>query len=293
MPGGPAEAEPMTQRQRDDQAKKRYFKDISGYPVLTRDEEADLARRAREGDEDARRKLIVSNLKLVITIAKSYASYGVPFLDLIEEGNLGLIRAVSRFDPDKGFRFSTYSSWWIRQAIVRAISNYSRTIRIPIHIFQLMTRYVALDNANEDLTPAEMARRLGVSQRKFNMIEKLVRDIRALDLASSMDTFTQLAGDTEYDDSSDPEKIVLSQIEHEELASLLDRLSEREQLIIRIRYGFEDGEPRTLAETGELMQVSRERVRQLEMRALRKLKYLLETDRRDRDSGGSNGCDRS
>ncbi|MDD3642133.1 MAG: RNA polymerase sigma factor RpoD/SigA [Candidatus Krumholzibacteria bacterium] len=271
----------------EEQSRRMYFRDVSRFPVLTRDEEGDLARRARAGDEDARRKLILSNLKLVITIARSYASYGVPFLDLIEEGNLGLIRAVSRFDPDKGFRFSTYSSWWIRQAVVRAISNHSRTIRIPIHVFQLMTRFIALDNSNEELSTEEMARRLGISQRKFNTLEKLVRDIRALDLAGSKDSFSQLAADTESDDSADPERIVLSQIEHEELASLLDRLSEREQLIIRVRYGFEDGEPRTLAETGKLMHVSRERVRQLEMRALRKLKHLLETDRRDRTAGGS------
>lgn len=277
----------MRRQESEDHSRRMYFRDISRYPVLSREEEVDLARRARSGDEKARRKLILSNLKLVITIAKSYASYGVPFLDLIEEGNLGLIRAVSRFDPDKGFRFSTYSSWWIRQAIVRAISNYSRTIRIPIHVFQLMTRYVALDSSSKELTPQEMATKLGISQRKFGMLEKLVRDIRALDLASSKDGFSQLAGDTEPDDSADPEKIVLSQIEHEELSSLLDRLSEREQFIIRVRYGFEDGEPRTLAETGKLMHVSRERVRQLEMRALRKLKYLLETDRRSRSEGGT------
>jgi RNA polymerase primary sigma factor len=277
----------MVRQENEDQSRRMYFRDVSRYPVLTREEEADLARRARAGDEKARRTLILSNLKLVITIARSYVSYGVPFLDLVEEGNLGLIRAVSRFDPDKGFRFSTYSSWWIRQAVVRAISNYSRTIRIPIHVFQLMSRYIALDNATEQLGAEEMARRLGISQRKFRTLEKLVRDIRALDLASSKDSFSQLAGDTDTDDGSDPERIVLSQIEHEELAALLDRLSDREQLIIRVRYGFEDGEPRTLAETGKLMHVSRERVRQLEMRALRKLKHLLEADRRDREAGGA------
>lgn len=277
----------MTEGKNNDTIQNRYFRDVSRYPVLSRDEEFELSRRARKGDEQARRRLILSNLRLVITIAKSYLSYGVPFLDLIEEGNLGLIRAVSRFDPDKGFRFSTYSSWWIRQSIVRAISNYSRTIRIPIHIFQLMTRYVAIENSQGSADREEMASRLGISQRKFEMIEKLIMDIRALDLAGSMDAFSQLAGETGADKMSDPEKIVLSQIEHEELSALLDRLSEREQLIIRIRYGFEDGEPRTLAETGEIMHVSRERVRQLEMRALRKLRFLLEADRRGRGAGGA------
>jgi len=268
----------MTVRRPDNDIQRRYFEDISRYPVLTLEQEQDLSRRAREGDEAARKKLIVSNLRLVITIAKSYASYGVPFLDLIEEGNLGLIKAVSRFDPDKGFRFSTYSSWWIRQAIVRAISNYSRTIRIPIHVFQLMSKYVGIENSMKGQSSEDKAEALGISKKRFGMLEKLVRNIRALDLSSSIDTYSELATNMEAVDPKDPEKIVLSQIEHEELSSLLDRLSEREKLIIRVRYGFEDGVPRTLAETGELIHVSRERVRQLEMRALRKLKFLVEPE---------------
>lgn len=269
----------MTGKHHDNNIQRQYFEEISRYPVLTRVEERDLARRARDGDENARKKLIVSNLKLVITIAKSYSTYGVPFLDLIEEGNLGLIKAVSRFDPEKGFRFSTYSSWWIRQSIVRAISNSSRTIRIPIHIFQLMTKYMAIENSSLYSSSEERASALGVSKKRFEMIEKLVRNIRALDLSSSIDTYDKLATNLEAVDYLDPEKIVLGQIEHEELSSLLDRLSEREKFIIRVRYGFEDGEPRTLAETGKLIHVSRERVRQLEMRALRKLKSLLEPEK--------------
>ena len=273
----------MTGKHPDDDIQRQYFEDISRYPVLTMEEERDLARKVRDGDEEARKKLIVSNLKLVITIAKSYSSYGVPFLDLIEEGNLGLIKAVTRFDPEKGFRFSTYSSWWIRQAIVRAISNSSRTIRIPIHIFQLMTKYRAIENSRKYSTPEEKASALGISKKRFKTLEKLVRDIRALDLSSSIETYGQLATNLEAVDYSDPETIVLSQIEHEELSSLLDRLSEREKFIIRVRYGFEDGEPRTLAETGKLIHVSRERVRQLEMRALRKLKSLVEPEKTKSD----------
>jgi RNA polymerase primary sigma factor len=269
----------MKRHHYEEDIQRQYFDDISKYPVLTADEEKSLARRARNGDEEARKKLIVSNLKLVITIAKSYASYGVPFLDLIEEGNLGLIKAVSRFDPEKGFRFSTYSSWWIRQSIVRAISNHSRTIRIPIHVFQLMTKYVAIENSKEYSSQGEKAEALGVSKKRFKMLERLVRNIRALDLSSSIDTYSQLATNLEAVDPSDPETIVLSQIEHEELSALLDRLSEREKLIIKVRYGFEDGVPRTLAETGKLIHVSRERVRQLEMRALKKLKFLVEPDK--------------
>jgi len=264
---------------------KRYFKEISRYPLLSHSEEIELARSARRGDDSARKKLILSNLKLVITIAKSYSSYNVPLLDLIEEGNLGLIKAVSRFDPEKGFRFSTYASWWIRQAVVRAISNHSRTIRIPIHIFQLMTRYVAMEAKFGDLHLEERAEMLKVSMNKFRMIEELVRNIRALDLASSVDTFNQLSRTVEPSAIRDPEKIILKQIENENLVDLMERLSEREKLILKIRYGFNDGEPHTLAETGEVIKVSRERVRQLEMKALRKLRCLLEPDKEKESSG--------
>lgn len=254
---------------------QRYFSDIGKYPLLSREEELDLARRLRAGDEEAKRRLILSNLKLVINIAKSYTSHKVPFLDLIEEGNLGLIKAVNRFDPEKGFRFSTYASWWIKQSIARAISNHSHTIRIPIHIFQLMTRYVALEEKMAGLSPEERAGRLDISPKRFRMLEELVRSIRALDLASGLDIYTQLASSPEAVVKADPEKIILKQIEHENLAELLEQLSEREKLIIKIRFGFDDGEPHTLAETGERVHVSRERVRQLEMRALSKLRSFL------------------
>jgi len=261
-----------------DDIQKRYLREINRYPLLTAEEEVDLARKARGGDAEARKKLIVANLKLVITIARSFASYNVPFLDLVEEGNLGLIKAVSRFDPEKGFRFSTYASWWIRQSIVRAISNSSRTIRIPIHLFQLMSRYVALEQewVRDGLTSEERANRLKISLRRFHMLEELVEKIRALDLSSSLNVYTELARPFEATAGTDPEKIVLQQMEYEGFQELLERLSEREKLIMRIRYGFDDGEPHTLAETGELVNVSRERVRQLEMRALRKLRCILE-----------------
>ncbi len=261
----------------DDKLQKRYFREIGRYPLLTHAEEIDLARKLHKGDDEARRMLILCNLKLVITIAKSYMTYHIPFLDLIEEGNLGLIKAVSRYDPEKGFRFSTYASWWIKQSIVRAISNYSRTIRIPIHIFQLMTKYVAIGDQLTGLSCEEKAEKLNISPKKCRMIEELIGNIKALDLASSKDTFNQLSRSEEAESVSDPEKIILQQIEHENLGKLMERLSDREKLIIKIRYGFDDGEPHTLAETGEVMKVSRERVRQLEMRALRKLKCLLET----------------
>ena len=267
----------MPRRGEGEDIQRRYFEEISKYPLLTAEEEVDLARRLHRGDEDARRRLILSNLKLVITIAKSYTNHNVPFLDLIEEGNLGLIKAVGKFDPERGFRFSTYASWWIRQSIVRAISSHSRTIRIPIHVFQLMTKYVAIDEEAGTYTNEEKADKLNISMKRFRMLEKLVRNIKALDLASSIETFNQLSRSLDTEIDSSPEKIILQQIEHEELTELLERLSEREKLIIRIRYGLEDGEPHTLAETGEVVHVSRERVRQLEMRALKKLRLLLES----------------
>ena len=274
----------MESKREFDEIQRRYLKEINRYPLLSAGEEIELARAARTGDLEARKKLIVANLRLVITIARSFSTYGVPFLDLVEEGNLGLIKAVSKFDPEKGFRFSTYASWWIRQAIVRAISDYSRTIRIPIHVFQLMTRYVSLSQEPgiEKLTGQEKAQRLKISLKRYRMLEELVENIRALDLASSLDSYAQLARAIEPTAGTDPEKIILQQMEHEGFAELMERLSDREQLILRLRFGFDDGEPHTLAETGEELKVSRERVRQLEVRALRKLRILLEPDRKSR-----------
>jgi RNA polymerase primary sigma factor len=265
-----------------DSLQRRYLKEINRYPLLSAEEEIDLSRKALGGDLEARKKLIVANLRLVITIARSFTSYGVPFLDLVEEGNLGLIKAVGKFDPERGFRFSTYASWWIRQAILRAIANYSRTIRIPIHVFQLMTRYVSLmqEPGAESLTPQQRAKRLKISLKRYRMVEDLVENIRALDLPSSLDAYTQLARSVEpATPDPDPERIIMQQMEHEKFAELMERLSERERLILRIRYGLDDGEPHTLAQTGEAVNVSRERVRQLEMRALRKLRFLIEPAR--------------
>ena len=267
----------MDSRREDDALQRRYLKEINRYPLLSADEEVDLARKARDGDVEARKRLIVANLRLVITIARTFSTYGVPFLDLVEEGNLGLIKAVGRFDPERGFRFSTYASWWIRQSIVRAISNSSRTIRIPIHIFQLMTRYISLiqEPGIEKLSTEEKAQRLKISTKRFRTLVELVENIRALDLASSIDAYEQLTRSIEPEAGTDPEKIILQQMENESFAEIMERLSDREKLILRIRYGFDDGEPHTLAETGDAVKVSRERVRQLEMRALRKLRLLL------------------
>jgi RNA polymerase primary sigma factor len=262
----------MNSGRRIEDISRKYFREVSRYPPLSRDEEYQLAIRVKQGDDEAKRKMILSNLRLVISIAKSYTNHSVPFLDLIEEGNMGLIKAVDRFDPERGFRFSTYSSWWIKQYISRAIANYSRTIKIPIHIFKLMIKYFDL----EGMTAEEKISELGISEKRFKTLEQLIKNIRALDLSSTIDKYNQLADNVKVEDYIDAEQIILSQIEHEELAELIDRLSERERFILKIRYGFSDGSPHTLADIGGRMNVSRERVRQLEKRALRKLKAIIE-----------------
>ncbi len=263
---------------------RRYLREIGKYPVLSAREEKELARKAKAGDGEARKILILSNLKLVVKIARSHASAGVPLLDLVEEGNLGLIKAVSKFEPEKGFRFSTYASWWIRQSIERAISSYSRTIRIPIHVFQLVSKYIALeqDPSSTSLDSRERAKKLGISMKRYRALQELVENIRALDLSSSLDAYEQLARSAGEADTyeNDPEQLILRQIESSDIEELLERLSDREKLVLRIRYGLYDGEPRTLAETGNLVKVSRERIRQLESRALRKLRLLLESPSR-------------
>jgi len=258
--------------------KKRYFLEVSKYPRLSKDEEIDLARKARKGDEEAKKKLIICNLRPVISIAKSYTGHNISFLDLIEEGNMGLIKAVERFDPERGFRFSTYSSWWIKQSISRAVSNYSRTIRIPIHIFKLISRYFELKSKKVNLSLEEQIEQLGVSKKKFIMLEELIRNIKALDISSSLDMYNQLADNMQVENEVNPETIILRQIENEEFSKLIERLSEREQYILKIRYGFIDGETHTLSSIGKTMDVSRERVRQVEKRALRKLKTLIESE---------------
>ncbi|MCD6379352.1 RNA polymerase sigma factor RpoD/SigA [bacterium] len=257
---------------------KRYFLEVSKYPRLSKEEEIALARKVLEGDEEAKRKLIMCNLRLVISIAKSYTTPNISFLDLIEEGNMGLIKAVDRFDPERGFRFSTYSSWWIRQSISRAVSNYSRTIRIPIHIFRLISRYFELKNKKNNLNVDEQIKQLGISRKKFRMLEELIRNVKALDMSNSIDMYNQLADNFQVEGYVNPETIILRQLENEEFARLIERLSDREQYILKIRYGFMDGETHTLESIGKTINVSRERVRQIERRALRKLKLLIDLE---------------
>lgn len=266
----------------------QYLSEIGRYDLLTADEEIDLGRRiAEEGDEAAKRKLIVSNLRLVVTIAKRYSRRSDNLLDLIEEGNIGLIKAAAKFDYKRGFRFSTYASWWIKQSITRGLAGQTRSFRVPVHIYQLINRYVRLEEkmggrAAEDTV---MAEELGVSVKKVRLVQNLIVGIRAEEPLASAEALQKLASDQHYRRTRTPEEIVTMQIEHEHLFNMLDAtLSDRERHILTLRFGLDDEAPRTLAETGEIIGVSRERIRQLEKRALQKLNLMMSGKKGKRDA---------
>jgi RNA polymerase primary sigma factor len=256
----------------------RYLSEINKYPLLTRKQEAELSKAALEGDEDAKRKLVISNLRLVVTIAKHYFGQGLSFLDVVEEGNLGLIKAAGKFDYRKGFRFSTYASWWIKQSIARAIANQSRAIRIPIHLYQMINRYLKAEEKllDREYTDEEMSEKIGISLKKLRMLRTLIQGIRTEDASASATALQQLSADHDSSSISSPEEMISIQMENEHIAAVMEEhLSKREQQILRIRYGLADDQPKTLSETGKIIGVSRERIRQIEKRALQKLRLML------------------
>jgi RNA polymerase primary sigma factor len=262
---------------------RRYLKEIQRYPILERDRERSLWERMRAGEEVARKALILSYLRLVVSLARAYRNRGVEFLDLIEEGNLGLITAVDRFDVDRGIHFSTYATWWIRQAIARGVANQSRTVRIPIHVLQMMRRYLAIERRLEGERKRqpqleEVARELGIAVPRAIRLRSLVQSVRTLDVDLSNEAFHGLVESEALEQPPTLDEIVDMQIRDQHLNDLLKKLSGREEQILRFRYGFYDDRPRTLAETGEQFGLSRERIRQLEHRALLKLKALLDAD---------------
>ncbi len=255
-----------------------YLREISHIPLLSREEEQELARRLRAGDESAKRRLIEANLRLVVQVARRYFNRGLPLPDLIEEGNLGLIRAVEKFEPERGLRFSTYATWWIRHAITRALANQARLIRLPVHVEMLLGRYVkAQQRLTQDLgrppTTDELAQALGTTREQVEELEELRQRPLSLDMPL---TEQGRVADLVADPTADP-SAALTRLFHEraELVSVLDDLAANESKVLRRRFGLEDGPPETLKAIGQTLGLTRERVRQIEAAALRKLRALL------------------
>ncbi len=268
----------------------RYLSEIGRIPLLAHADLLAVARRARAGDEDARKRVILANLRLVVHVARAYRNRGLPMLDLIEEGNLGLIQAVDRFDPERGLRFSTYASIWIRQSILRSVAEQARSVRIPVQMFQQVNRYVRAERTlraalGREPSPDEVGLELRITPLRAQRLAGLLAGLRSLDEGSSMEAFEQLSTEDLGQAPDSVERLVDLQIEHEKIDRLLRSLSTREEQVLRIRYGFYDGEARTLAQTGEHFGISRERVRQIEARALEKLRRAIDLQAMDRAPG--------
>ncbi len=257
---------------------KVYLKDIGRVPLLTMEEEIELAKKMQEGDEEAKRKLCEANLRLVVNIAKRYTGRGMLFLDLIQEGNLGLMKAVEKFDYTKGFRFSTYATWWIRQAITRAIADQARTIRIPVHMVETInkltrTTRLLVQEYGRDPTPEEIAQAMGISEERVREIQRISLDPVSLETPIGEEDDSHLSDFIEDTNATAPQDVASFTILKEHLIAVLDTLTPREEMVLRLRYGIEDGHPRTLEEVGKEFGVTRERIRQIEAKALRKLRH--------------------
>ena len=257
---------------------KMYLKDIGQVPRLTTDEELELAQKMSEGQEAAKKRLSEANLRLVVSIAKRYVGRGMLFLDLIQEGNLGLMKAVEKFDYQKGFKFSTYATWWIRQSITRAIADQARTIRIPVHMVETINRLVReqrilLQELGREPTLEELAERMGVSIERVSEIQKIAQDPVSLETPIGEEEDSHLGDFIEDDKTPTASDSVASTMLKEQIARVLDTLTPREEKVLRLRYGIDDGRPRTLEEVGKEFNVTRERIRQIEAKALRKLRH--------------------
>lgn len=257
---------------------RMYLKEIGKIPLLTADEEIELAKRMEKGDPEAKRRLAESNLRLVVSIAKRYTGRGMQFLDLIQEGNLGLIKAVEKFDYKKGYKFSTYATWWIRQAITRGIADTGRTIRVPVHMVETinktlrMTRTL-LQELGREPTPEEVAERLNVSVSRVREVLKISRDPVSLDTPIGEEDDSHLGDFIEDDSALSPADSAAFSMLRAELATALESLTDRERQVVKLRFGLEDGRARTLEEVGKEFNVTRERIRQIEAKALRKLRH--------------------
>ncbi|MBQ5967900.1 MAG: RNA polymerase sigma factor RpoD [Clostridiales bacterium] len=257
---------------------RMYLKEIGKVPLLTAEQEQDLAQRMLEGDEDAKSQLIEANLRLVVSIAKRYLGRGMQFLDLIQEGNLGLIKAVDKFDHSKGFKFSTYATWWIRQAITRAIADQARTIRIPVHMVETINRLVREQRAliqelGREPTVEEIAERMNLSVEKVREIQKISQEPVSLEKPIGEEEDSHLGDFIPDDDAMSPADQVAYTLLKEQLLDAMKGLTAREEKVLRLRFGLDDGRQRTLEEVGKEFNVTRERIRQIEAKALRKLRH--------------------
>lgn len=263
-----------------DDSVRLYLREIGKIPLLNSEEELALAHRVVAGEKKAKDKMAEANMRLVVSIAKRYSGRGLDFLDLIQEGNTGLLRAVEKFDPDKGFKFSTYATWWIRQAITRAIADQARTIRIPVHMVEtinklLRTQRRMTQEMNREPTIEELAKELEMEPDKVEYVIKIKQDITSLDAGVGRDGEDEdsVLGDfIEDEDGTTPEESATSQLLKEQVQSILSTLSDREQKIVKMRFGLENGKSHTLEEVGQEFAVTRERIRQIEAKALAKLR---------------------
>lgn len=256
---------------------RMYLKEIGKIPLLSAEEEVELAKRMSEGEEEAKKRLAEANLRLVVSIAKRYVGRGMQFLDLIQEGNLGLIKSVEKFDYEKGFKFSTYATWWIRQAITRAIADQARTIRIPVHMVETINRYrktsrVMVQELGREPTMEEIAKRMGISVERVREIIKTAQDPISLETPIGEEEDSHLGDFIPDENMAVPVEEAAYMVLKENLNEVLDTLTEREQKVLRLRFGMDDGRTRTLEEVGREFDVTRERIRQIEAKALRKLK---------------------
>lgn len=268
-----------------DDSVRLYLREIGKIPLLTPDEETELAYKILEGDKKAKDKMVEANMRLVVSIAKRYGGRGLDFLDLIQEGNTGLLRAVEKFDPDKGFKFSTYATWWIRQAITRAIADQARTIRIPVHMVETINKVLRTtrrltQELNREPTTEEIAKEMDMDPEKVEYVMKIKQDIASLDASVGRDGDDEdsVLGDfVEDEERVTPEDSAATQLLKEQIAEILGTLSEREQKIVKLRFGIGGGRPHTLEEVGAEFSVTRERIRQIEAKALSKLRKHKDT----------------